>query len=90
MIDPHAETLVPLNGARIPGNPHIATRWRWAMSGIQGVRLETVKVGGRRFTTDAAIRRFLAALNADHQGGVPDPPDRRAEAAEAELIERGV
>ena len=34
---------------------------RWARIGVRGVRLETVMVGNRKFTTASAIRRFLDA-----------------------------
>lgn len=37
------------------------TALRWAIAGIRGVRLETVKVGGRRMTSRAAVCRFIAA-----------------------------
>jgi hypothetical protein len=53
---------------RINGtNPHVATIWRWATSGVRGVKLRTWKVGGRSYTTPFAVREFLAALN----GGSP-------------------
>lgn len=41
------------------------TALRWALSGAAGVRLETVKVGGRRLTSRAAVRRFVAAQNVE-------------------------
>jgi hypothetical protein len=36
---------------------------RWADTGVDGVVLETVKVGGRRFTSLEAIERFLSRIN---------------------------
>lgn len=37
------------------------TALRWALSGVGGVRLESVRVAGRRMTSRAAVRRFVAA-----------------------------
>ena len=37
------------------------TALRWALHGTAGVRLESVRVGGRRMTSRAALRRFIAA-----------------------------
>ena len=36
-----------------------ATIERWIRRGVRGVRLETILIGSRRFTTEAALRRFL-------------------------------
>jgi hypothetical protein len=43
----------------LPGNPNIATLWRWRRRGIEGVRLETYRIGQKRFTTKEAIARFV-------------------------------
>lgn len=48
----------------LPGSPPNQTLRRWAIQGVDGVKLETVKVGGRRFTSKEAIDRFLTRLNA--------------------------
>ena len=45
-----------------PAHPSLATIWRWSLKGLRGVRLETIKVGGRRYTTLEAIDRFSARL----------------------------
>ena len=36
-----------------------STLERWVRTGARGVLLETILVGNRRFTTEAAIERFL-------------------------------
>src|SRR5687768_14915819 len=41
------------------------TALRWAIHGTRGARLESVRVGGRRLTSRAAIRRFVAAQQRD-------------------------
>ncbi len=50
----------PLHGV------HASTAIRWALHGVGNpkVRIETVKVGGRRFVTRAAVARFVAHLSA--------------------------
>ena len=39
----------------------------WARIGVRGVKLETVRVGGKRATSREAIGRFFAALEATKQ-----------------------
>jgi len=65
MIDTTIEQLVSFDDAAdyLPSNPHRATVWRWSQRGVRGVRLESVLVGGKRFTSREAIDRFLAASN---------------------------
>jgi hypothetical protein len=35
---------------------------RWRMVGIKGQFLDSVKIGGLRFTTEGAIRRFIEGV----------------------------
>lgn len=65
MIDTRNEQLRLLTkaSADIPGRPHVSTLIRWALRWVKGIRLDTVLVGGRRFTSIEAIERFLARLN---------------------------
>lgn len=58
------ETLIPLSDAPVPGSPNPAKLARWARFGVRGTKLETVVVGGRRYTSPAAVRRFIERLNA--------------------------
>lgn len=44
---------------------HTATVWRWLLHGVRGHKLRAVRVGGRRFITEADWRTFTTALNAD-------------------------
>ncbi|MFN6129208.1 MAG: DUF1580 domain-containing protein [Planctomycetota bacterium] len=39
--------------------PHITTCLRWATRGVAGIRLETSILGGRRLTSEQAVRRFM-------------------------------
>lgn len=61
----HERTLVDLKelARALPGRPHISTLYRWANPGLNGVRLETVKLGGRRFTSRELVLKFAAGLS---------------------------
>ena len=96
MIDVKLEDLVQFPEARnaFPG-PRIslATLHRWRLSGVRGAKLETILVGGRRFTSAEAISRFIVEQNRDE---APTPvlsaKQRRvqAEAANRVLQEAGI
>jgi hypothetical protein len=43
---------------------HPTTLSRWAVHGVNGIRLVRRRTGGRLTTTRADLERFLAALNA--------------------------
>ncbi len=50
--------------AQFPGRrPSRATMWRWYLRGCKGVKLETLLIGGQRYTSKAAIERFIQAQN---------------------------
>lgn len=68
-----AKVLPRVNGRR----PHASTIWRWARKGVQGVKLETRRLGGRFVTSVEALERFSKAL-AD-----VDLPDRAPKTAPA-------
>jgi len=76
--------------------PNLATIYRWAQIGIKGIRLETVQVGGCKFTSREALARFFAALSARTAGTQPQAPDattarkRAVRRAEALLDAHGV
>jgi len=64
MIDVSKEPLVVLSKARFPNRPHASTIWRWANRGVRGVLLESVLIGGQRYTSQAAVERFIDRSNA--------------------------
>jgi hypothetical protein len=87
MIDTLTEQLRLLikASAEIPGRPHISTIIRWWRRGVRGVRLETVVVGGRRFTSLEAITRFIARLSdLDAAQTPPVAQQRQKEVTKAE------
>ena len=53
---------------------HCATPWRWMQHGVRGVRLRSIRVGGRRYITEADWLEFAAALNADLTDAPQTPP----------------
>jgi len=65
------ETLVPINEVSnvLPTWKCPATVQRWIRVGVNGVKLATIKIGGRRYTTKTAIREFLHA----QQKTAPEP-----------------
>ena len=73
MLDLDREEYIPLRVAaklvpsgRNPGKPvHVSTLFRWTKKGVRGKRLTTYLIGAYRYTTKAALDRFLAELNED-------------------------
>lgn len=91
MIDLQTQEHIAIRDVRnhIPGNPHLATIWRWIYRGVRGQKLGTIVVGGRRFTTKEEIEKFIAATTATAAGGEPTPArtakQRARDIARAEL-----
>lgn len=84
---------IPLAEAIFPGDPHVATRWRWKSKGVTRngvvIRLRTIVCGGRVFTTQRWADEFCAACNADQESAtVPaTDPTRQARAEQAALMQ---
>lgn len=57
--------------------PSYTTWWRWCRRGIRGVKLETVLLGGRRFTTADAMKTFVTALTSGGSGHRPTTSEPR-------------
>jgi hypothetical protein len=96
-----SESLLTLSAAarELPGPSgrglHVSTLWRWAQRGVKGTRLETVMIGGIRYTSREALERFVARTTAAADGTTPivrTPKQRQRaiEAAERELSEAGI
>lgn len=91
------ETFLTLQQAakRLPGRRHISSVFRYAHKGVRGIRLETIVVGGRRYTSVEALDRFIIATTAAADGK-PAPArtakhrQRAVEAAERELDRAGI
>ncbi|MHB8953851.1 MAG: DUF1580 domain-containing protein [Pirellulaceae bacterium] len=96
-IDLSKENLKHLSAAAnsIHWRPNTSTVWRWFKRGIRGIRLETILIGGRRYTSDEALDRFFTAITAAASGETPPArtPMQRSRAvadAERELREDGI
>lgn len=97
LIDVDSEELLTMNNARsaFPAGKQLslATLHRWRLTGVRGIRLETVLIGGLRYTSREAISRFIAAQNAaDSPTPVVTNTQRRrqSEAARVELERMGI
>jgi len=93
MIDIDTEDLVLLKdlAGHLPkraGKPvAISTLWRWSTTGVKGIQLETILVGGQRYSSLEAFRRFVAAGN---QGKIARPdPVKAGERANQLLDQKG-
>ena len=53
-----AKSMPTIDGKQV----HLSTIWRWARKGLNGVRLEYVRVGRRVCTSREAMNRFVNAL----------------------------
>lgn len=69
-----------------------ATAWRWCLRGCRGIHLESMLIGGVRYTSREACDRFLAALNGSPTPQPSTSPARtsRAEAAARKLDALGI
>ena len=63
MIDTQTETLLTMKQAQaeFPNSPSLPTLRRWIANGVRGNVLESVLIGGRRFTSKEACLRFIDA-----------------------------
>lgn len=79
---PEAALLVPR--AEAQRAPSAVSLYRWATLGCKGIVLESVRSGGKRFTTAEAVRRFLEKLNEPKRGaaGAIRPVRERIDAGE--------
>ena len=102
-IDIQTETVIGIGaGCREfpPNGVADATMARFIQKGVkvkatgEVVKLETIKIGGRRYTSKEAIARFIAAQNADDApvapAITPAQRTRQAQAAQLALQEVGL
>ncbi len=62
---------IPESAAILPGRPHRNTVQRWMTKGVDGIKLRSIRLCGRRFTTEDWCREFIQAQTALADG----PPD---------------
>ena len=105
MLDLASETVISIREAanRVPSfrpgkRTHTATIFRWIATGVNGVRLESARLGGRVVTSVEALQRFSNALDTARTSSGPNPIEtptpasrrRSAERAERELHQIGI
>ena len=64
-----------LIGNYLGRKPSISTCWRWALKGVRGSKLESIRVGGKVYTTEPAIRTFITTLSTDTKFVEPEVTD---------------
>jgi hypothetical protein len=76
VIDILDDNLLTLKQASnlLPGRPHISTIHRWRLRGVRGIKLSSVMIGGRRFTSRLAINSFIEQTTASRSDR-RTPPD---------------
>lgn len=64
-MDIHNEHLCLLSevSCSMPSKPSYCTIMRWKREGLRGVKLETLLIGGRRYTSVEALHRFIKSVN---------------------------
>lgn len=83
-IDLSSETILTLTQAAksLPGRPHVSSLWRWHSRGCRNIKLETIVIAGRRFTSAQALQRFADRCSAVADGDpIPTRTCRQREAA---------
>ena len=72
--------------------PHASTIYRWATNGVQGTRLEVIRVGGTLCTSLEELQRFCERLTGADSAQPQTTRTRKREIARAkrELKEAGI
>jgi hypothetical protein len=55
----------------LPGNPTLITVYRWIRHGIDGVKLPSIRIGGRRFVRRSDLQAFVERMT---DASAPRPP----------------
>lgn len=89
VITPRSEGLAPVSDLlrRVPGRGRTtpATRSRWILHGVDGVRLPAIRISSRWYSTDECVdwffsertRRLIESAD-DSQADAPSKSDRAA------------
>ena len=86
------ETLLTVRqaGNEFPGRPSTQTIWRWMHKGVRGVVLESVLIGGHRYTSREAIGRFILDQNNENVTEQKQDRERRIRQAMQVLDSLGI
>ena len=95
MIDVSYEILIPFcnlpawSQKKTRKRSHPSTFQRWRSRGVHGVRLESILIGGERYTSEEALQRFFAAITAAADGQPVEsyaPADPNQDAADETFL----
>jgi transposase-like protein len=90
LSDAIAQTRLTIQEVAKRAGVDASTVWRWVLKGVRGTKLESVRVGGRRYVSPMAVESFFAALNSPQQGGTADPVPARTARAEEDARRLGL
>lgn len=68
----------PLQKAAKEIGKHVRSLHRWRERGINGVRLQCTRVGGRWYVSEDSLREFFERLSAGRPASIPPPTTRAA------------
>ena len=85
MIDIDTEKQIPLSEVARRLNVDLSTVHRWAKGLNDGPRLESIRIGGHRRTSEEALQRFIADQNPDQPAGKTRTASHRKKATRKAL-----
>jgi hypothetical protein len=82
-----SEPRLSLNALAQREQVHLSTVWRWCLRGVKGHKLESLNVGGKKFTSVPAFERWIARINGEASQAEETQRQRQRaiDAAEREL-----
>lgn len=85
MIDTKTEPLIRLSEAArlFPRPPGPSTLFRWTLHGVRGHKLDSELVGGVRYTSAAAVQRFITRSGSASLQPVAATEEDRVRAAQS-------
>ena len=97
MIDLSTEKLIRVQDVprllppRHTGKPvHVSAIYRWIQRGVQGVRLEYIKIGGTTYTSEEALQRFADRRSPENHDAAAVPTTTATRRKQIERAEREV
>lgn len=95
MIDLKHEHLIELRSVprHLPKRPsgkrvHISAVYRWISRGVRGITLESIVIGGTRYTSIEALERFSEQLSGPPERNNTPPTTTRRRSREQERAAR--
>jgi len=91
-INIYEDDLISISQAarKLPTKPAPATIWRWHAKGVNRIKLETVVVGGKRYTTEKAFVEFVRAVTKAADESQDERRRKNDDSVHEELETRGL